>query len=70
MQWYTQWVKQGTLRPDTVKFTRELTFIRDFMKAVRVVLQYDLTLTFLSSMRLPSGLGGCQYGLVNQPVGH
>ncbi|KAJ7812476.1 hypothetical protein B0H13DRAFT_2470899 [Mycena leptocephala] len=31
-QWYTQWIKQGTLRPDTAKFTRELTFIHDFMK--------------------------------------
>jgi hypothetical protein len=36
-QWYTQWIKQGTLRPDTAKFTRELTFIHDFMKTVRIV---------------------------------
>ncbi|KAJ7027049.1 hypothetical protein C8F04DRAFT_965686 [Mycena alexandri] len=31
-QWYTQWIKTNTLRADTDNYTRELTFIHNFMK--------------------------------------
>ncbi|KAJ7460352.1 hypothetical protein B0H11DRAFT_2242123 [Mycena galericulata] len=32
-QWYSQWIKTNTLRADTDKFSRELSFIHKFMES-------------------------------------
>jgi hypothetical protein len=52
-QWYTEWIKQGTLRANTTKTVRELNVIHEFLESVRNIQRQHPTNPDVLKVRVP-----------------